>query len=65
MVLGESVGRGELKLVFSEFLVMCHLHLSMEILELGVVTKAFEQAVHQRGSSSSPHAGASLISSKT
>lgn len=44
---------------FLEFLVVCHLHLSMEILELGVVTKAIEQTVHQRGSSSSPHAGGS------
>lgn len=34
------------------------------VLELGAVIKAIEQAVHQRGSSSSPHAGESLISSK-
>lgn len=35
------------------------------VLELGVVIKAIEQAANQRCSSSSPHAGGSLTSSKT
>lgn len=66
MVLGEGIGGGDLKLAFLEFLLICYLHFSMKIgIEIRMVIKAVEQAVHQRGSSSSPHAGGSLISSKT
>lgn len=31
MVLGESIGGGDLKLAFLEFLLICHLHFSMKI----------------------------------
>lgn len=65
VVLGENVGGGELKLgFFLELLLICIFPWKL-VLELGVVIKAVEQAVHQRGSFSSPHAGGSLTSSKT